>query len=183
MQDSGRRRAAGAARRQLRYNVACSLDGFIADPEGGYDWIVDDQSIDFDALYAGFDTFVMGRKTWAVMQAQGEANPLRGKRVIVASRTLAASEGVTVVRDGIETAVAALKAEASALDIWLFGGSELAGSLFAAGLVDRVEAAVMPVLLTRGIPLLPPGATQKLALVSSQSLASGIQMLAYDVVR
>nr|WP_293503730.1 dihydrofolate reductase family protein [Roseateles sp.] len=181
MQDHGRRRGASPAQRRLRYNVACSLDGFIADPDGGYDWLVEDQSIDFDALYAEFDTFVMGRKTWDVMQAQGDANPLRGKRVIVASRTLAASEGVTIVRDDIAGVVAALKAEASARDIWLFGGSELAGVLFAAGLVDRVETAVMPVLLTRGIPLLPAGATQRLALASARSLASGIQMLAYDV--
>lgn len=171
--------------RRLRYNVACSLDGFIADPHGGYDWIVDDKSIDFDALYAQFDTFVMGRKTWAVMQAQGSANPLRGRRVIVASRTLGAGQGdgVTLVRDDIVAAVAALKAEPGGRDIWLFGGSELAGALFAAGLVDRVETAVMPVLLTRGIPLLPPGTQHRLALVSAHSLASGIQMLAYDVQR
>lgn len=172
--------------RRLRYNVACSLDGFIADPDGGYDWIVDDKSIDFDALYAQFDTFVMGRKTWEVMHAMGDANPLgpaKGKRVVVASRTLAESSGVTVVRDGIEAVVAAMKAEPSARDIWLFGGSELAGALFAAGLVDRVEMAVMPVLLTRGIPLLPAGLQRKLTLVSAQGLASGIQMLVYDVQR
>ncbi len=181
--DSGERRTGGGPLRRLRYNVACSLDGFIADPHGGYDWIVEDTSIDFDALYAEFDTFVMGRKTWAVMQAMGDANPLRGRRVVVVSRTLADWDGVTVLREGIEAAVAALKAEALARDIWLFGGSELAGALFEAGLVDRVETAVMPVLLTRGIPLLPAGAQHRLALASAKSLASGIQMLAYDVVR
>lgn len=172
--------------RRLRYNFACSLDGFIADVDGGYDWIVDDKGIDFDALYAGFDTFVMGRKTWEVMQAMGEANPLgpaSGRRVIVASRTLADTAGVTVVRDGIEVVVAALKAEPSARDIWLFGGGELAAALFAAGLVDRVEPAVMPVLLSRGIPMLPTGGRHRLSLVSTDSLPSGIQLLVYDVVR
>lgn len=33
---------------QVRYNVAASLDGFIADPDGGYDWIVDEPEIDFE---------------------------------------------------------------------------------------------------------------------------------------
>lgn len=171
--------------RRLRYNVACSLDGFIADADGGYGWIVDDASIDFPALYAQFDTFVMGRKTYEVMQAQGEANPLRGRRVVVASRTLPdpADPGVRVVRDDIAAVVAALKAESSGRDIWLFGGGELASALLAAGLVDRIETAVMPVLLTRGIPLLLAGAPQRLALASAQSLPSGIQMLAYDVIR
>jgi len=171
--------------RRLRYNCAASLDGFIADPDGGYGWIVEDASIDFGALFAEFDCFVMGRKTWEVMQAQGDANPLRGKRVIVASRTLdaAAHPEVTVVRDGVATHVAALKAEAGERDIWLFGGGELASQLLEAGVVDRLEVAVMPVLLTRGIPLLPPGHPQRLSLVSARSLASGIQMLAYDVLR
>jgi len=169
--------------RRLRYNCAVSLDGFIADPDGGYGWIVEDASIDFDALFAEFDTFVMGRKTWEVMQAQGEANPLRGKRVVVASRTLQQAPGASLVRDDVAGHAAALKAEAGGRDIWLFGGSDLAGQLFEAGLVDRLEVAVMPVLLTRGIPLLPPGTAQRLSLVSARSLASGIQMLSYDVVR
>lgn len=37
---------------RIRYNVATSLDGFIASPDGTTDWIVDDASIDFAALYA-----------------------------------------------------------------------------------------------------------------------------------
>jgi dihydrofolate reductase len=52
--------------RRVRYNVAATLDGFIADPNGGYDWIVMDESIDFPALFREFDAFVMGRKTWDV---------------------------------------------------------------------------------------------------------------------
>ena len=49
--------------RRLRYQVAASLDGFIAGPNGEYDWIVMDTAIDFAALYKEFDTAVMGRKT------------------------------------------------------------------------------------------------------------------------
>ena len=117
--------------------------------------------------------------------SQGEANPLRGKRVVVASRTLQAAEhpDVTLVPENIAAHVAALKAEASGRDIWLFGGGELAGQLIEAGVVDRVEVALMPVLLRCGIPLLPPGPQQGLSLASATSLASGIQMLVYDVVR
>ncbi|MBS1192945.1 MAG: riboflavin biosynthesis protein RibD protein, partial [Nitrospirae bacterium] len=44
--------------RRLRYNVAASLDGFIAGVSGDYDWIVQDSSIDFDALFAEFDLLV-----------------------------------------------------------------------------------------------------------------------------
>ena len=57
--------------RRLRYQVAVSLDGFIAGPNGEYDWIVMDPSIDFGALFKQFDTLVMGRKTYEPLVAQG----------------------------------------------------------------------------------------------------------------
>ena len=49
--------------RRVRYSVAATLDGFIADPNGGYDWIVMDEAIDFAAIFDEFDAFVMGRKS------------------------------------------------------------------------------------------------------------------------
>jgi dihydrofolate reductase len=74
--------------RQLRYQVAVSLDGFIAGPKGEYDWIVSDPSIDFDALFREFDTAVMGRKTYEVMTAQGGTGALKGLEVVVFSQSL-----------------------------------------------------------------------------------------------
>jgi len=59
--------------RRVRYGVAMSLDGYIAGPKGEYDWIVMDPDIDFGALMSRFDTFLVGRKTYEVMLAQGEA--------------------------------------------------------------------------------------------------------------
>jgi dihydrofolate reductase len=77
--------------RRLRYQVAASLDGFIAGPDGDYDWIVMDPAIDFGALYAEFDTAVMGRKTYEVQTAQGGHGAMPGMEVIVFSRTLVAT--------------------------------------------------------------------------------------------
>lgn len=42
--------------RRIRYQVACSLDGYIAGPDGEYDWIVMDPDIDFKAHFEQFDT-------------------------------------------------------------------------------------------------------------------------------
>lgn len=50
--------------RRVRYQVACSLDGYIAAPDGGYDWIVMDPDIDFGAMFAQYDTLLMGRNTY-----------------------------------------------------------------------------------------------------------------------
>jgi dihydrofolate reductase len=170
------------AMRRLRYQVAASLDGFIAGPGGEYDWIVMDPGVDFAALYREFDTAVMGRKTYELVTAQGGHGEMPGLEVVVFSRTLAPAThpGVRIVNDDPRQVVAALKAKPGR-DIWLFGGGVLFRELLDAGLVDTVEVAVMPVLLGQGIPLLPPGEAAKLALSDQKTLPqSGIVVLAYS---
>jgi dihydrofolate reductase len=176
--------------RRLRYSVAASLDGFIADPNGGYDWIVMDDSIDFAATFAEFDSFVMGRKTWDVSAGvdpaeMGMTDMFAGSEVIVFSRTLkSARAGVTIVNtDPVET-VRALK-QKPGKDIWLFGGGSMFRTLADAGLVDTVEVGLMPVLLSQGIPLLAPGARiTGMKLDKCEALPkSGIVMLSYTIAQ
>jgi dihydrofolate reductase len=169
--------------KRLRYQVAVSLDGFIATPNGGYDWLVMDPAIDFGALYKEFDAAVMGRKTYDVGKAQGASGAIPGMDVVVFSRSLQPVEhpGVRIVNDDPADVVRELKARPGK-DIWLFGGGELFRVLLDAGLVDTVELAVMPILLGDGIPVLPPGAPATLVLGDVKRLAaSGIVVLAYSV--
>ena len=169
--------------KRLRYQVASSLDGFIATPNGGYDWLVMDPAIDFKALYSEFDTAVMGRKTYDVGKAQGASFAMPGIDVIIFSRSLvpATHKGYRITNESPADVVRALKAKPGK-DIWLFGGGELFRVLLDAGLVDTVELAVMPVLLGDGIPVLPPGASTTLVLSDVKRLASsGIVVLAYSV--
>ena len=168
--------------RRLRYQVAVSLDGFIAGPNGEYDWIVMDPTVDFAALFKEFDTAVMGRKTYDVLTGQGGDGAMPGLDVVVFSRTLPATArpGVRIFNDDPCEIVAALKAKPGR-DIWLYGGGTLFRALLDAGLVDTVEVAVVPVLLGAGVPLLPPGATTKLVLADQKTLPSGIVALSYSV--
>lgn len=172
--------------RRLRYQVATSVDGFIADPSGGFDWIVADPDIDFGSLFAQFDTAVMGRKTFLALLQQGGGITMPGLDVVVFSRTLRPADypGVTIVQSDPAESVRSLKATPGK-DIWLYGGGELFRTLLAAGLVDTVEPAVVPVLLGDGIPMLPSPAPRATLSLSNHRLypKSGIVLLEYTVSR
>ncbi len=141
--------------RSVRYSVAMSLDGYVAGPNGEVDWILMDPDIDFSALTSSFDAVLMGRKTYEAARQQGEGAGMPGLNPYVLSRSLRQADcpGVTVSDDAGKT-VTRLKA-AVGKDIWLFGGGSLFRSLLGMGLVDRVEVAMIPVLLGGGVPLLP----------------------------
>lgn len=172
--------------RRLRYSVAATLDGFIADPNEGYDWIIMDEAIDFAAMFEQFDTFVMGRKTWdvsATAEVSGVGDMFSGKEVIVFSRTLkSARPGVTILNADPAETVRALK-QKPGKDILLFGGGSMFRTLVDAALVDAIEVAVMPVLLSQGVPLIAPGArVTGMRLDKCESLPkSGIVMLSYTI--
>ena len=96
-----RARAARAPR--IRYQVAASLDGYIAAPNGEHDWIVMDPDIDFGALFAQFDTFIMGRKTF---ETAGPGSPVppgaRAKLTLAAHRIY--KSGVAMLEYTVERA-------------------------------------------------------------------------------
>src|ERR1041384_6654772 len=97
--------------RKVVYGGAMSLDGFIAGPHGEYDWIVMDPDIDFAAMSARFDTFLIGRKTFEAMLRMGNGvKTVAGIQNIVFSRPLQASEypHITVHADA-ERVVAELR--------------------------------------------------------------------------
>lgn len=171
--------------RRLRYQVAISLDGYIAGPHGEFDWIAMDPDIDFASVFAQFDTAVMGRRTFlATLQHGSGAMP--GLDVIVFSRTLRAADypAVSIVSSDPVDSLRSLKAQAGR-DIWLYGGRELFRTLLEAGMVDTVEPAVVPVLLGEGISMLPPPAARTKLSLSRHRLytKSGIMLLEYAINR
>lgn len=173
-----------AVLRRLRYQVAASLDGFIAGAKGEYDWIVRDPAIDFAAIWAQFDTVIMGRKTYEVAQAMRASLSGSSQQWVVVSATLKPEEhpGIKILSGEVIEAVAAMKSQPGK-DIWLMGGGVLFRCLLDAGLVDVVEIALQPVMLGSGVPLLPEGQRQGLRLQESKTLASGILLLSYAVLR
>lgn len=110
--------------RQIRCQLAMSLDGFIAGPKGEADWIAMDPQIDFSAIYQRYDTLLVGRQTFLTAPS---AFPIPGMQTFVLSRTLRQADypHVTILSEDCEKKVAELRNAKSEKDIWLFGGAKL----------------------------------------------------------
>jgi dihydrofolate reductase len=87
--------------RKIRYVVATSLDGYIAGPNGESDWITLDPEVDFAALWAQFDTGLMGRRTYEAARERLGETSFERIDVIVFSRTIQPQNHpqITVVSD------------------------------------------------------------------------------------
>ena len=106
--------------RQLRYSVAASLDGYIAGPNGEFDWIVIDPGIDFAAMYAGFSGLVMGRRSYDVFVATGGAvGPALPTYVYSRTEPEGERDGVTFAADAVSH-VRALKQASDGKPLWDF---------------------------------------------------------------
>lgn len=142
--------------RDLIYYVACSLDGYIADPNGSFEkfpWN-DEVVSDFFASYDWFDTVIMGRKTYDVAYLQDIVDPYPNLKTVVFSESMddVSHPNVSIERGDVLAKVKALK-EMEGKPIWLCGGGNLAGQLHEAALLDQLIVKLNPIVLGDGIPL------------------------------
>ena len=153
--------------RDVILNLAVSLDGFICDEDGGFDWIGgqgDDRAdtaarFDSDAFLTSCDTVVMGRRAYEDCGI-GHISGAAGKQFLVAAHTPRPPEGnVRFLSKDVAAEVMALKNQPGG-QIWLFGGGELASDLIRADAVDRFIVGILPVIRGGGRRLfredLPP---------------------------
>jgi dihydrofolate reductase len=189
--------------RALTYFVAVSVDGFIAGPDRadptGYWPVSEDYAEHVVAEYpetltgaaraalgvtaAGthFDTVISGRRTYEIGLAAGVTNAYPHLRHVVFSRTLGLipDPAVELIDSDPVEAVRAIKVE-SGKDIWLVGGGDLAGALYAE--IDRIVLKLSPLTLGSGVGLFGssgPFNVRGWRLVDPVVLASGAGFLTY----
>ena len=141
--------------RKIVLQLAVSLDGFIEDAQGQFDWCFVEQDYGMSEFFKRIDSTFMGRKTYELAQAMKDQVPPGFPRLkeYVFSNTLdKLEEGTRLVKGNIKKEVEKIKNE-KGKDIWLFGGADLISSLLNLKLVDEIMLAVHPVILGGGKPL------------------------------
>ncbi|WP_443191253.1 dihydrofolate reductase family protein [Pseudomonas indica] len=169
----------------LIYYVAASLDGYIARPDGRIDWLqpFEDSGEDhgYKRFYANIDGLLMGRATYEALLAMGIDWPYPGKPCIVLTRAEhlpIASSDVRLRHDLPAEAIAELET-AGCRRIWLVGGGSLAGTCYAAGLLDELVVNMVPYLLGAGIPMFATGLEHGLTLLDQRHFANGVVQMHY----
>lgn len=164
--------------RKVLLNVAVSLDGFIEDKNGAFDWCFTDQDYGMTEFMDRVDTVLFGRKSYEVM-LQYDPNLYPGKNNIVFSSTLQKAENIELVHTDPAEKVRELKAQ-QGKDIFLFGGAVLMEALMKEKLVDEMHLSIHPILLGNGKPLFISAENRtQLKLLNTKTYDSGLVQLVY----
>lgn len=169
--------------RKIVAGFAASLDGYIAGPNGEYDWIIMDKDFDFVTHMKRFDTFFIGRKTYEMI-LQSDGPPTPGIKNYVFSNTLTTvNKGDTLISGDIVQAINEIKNK-QGKDIAVFGGASLLASLLDLDLVDEMAISFIPVLLGKGIPMVDVLKEKVwLSPIEVRILSSGTIYATYNVKR
>ena len=167
-------------------HIAMSLDGKIARPDGSFDWLepYPPQEFGIEPFLADVEAIVMGRATYDVIRGFGEW-PHPGKPTFVIT-----SRPLVDPPPGVEARPADFAALAGELEgrefrrIWVEGGGQVIRGMIAAGKLDVLEMAVLPLVLGEGIPLFPAGTPGLgLRLVKCEPRTGGALHVVYEAAR
>ena len=182
---------------KLIYSAIASLDGYVEDRRGGFEWAAPDEEVHafVNDLERSAGTYLYGRRMyetmvyWETVDTDGDeagiardyAEIWRAAEKVVFSRTLetASSARTRIERHFDPAAIRELK-ESSARDLTI-GGAALAGEAMAAGLVDQCELFLCPVVVGGGKRALPDDVRVELDLMDERRFGSGVVHLRYRV--
>jgi dihydrofolate reductase len=177
---------------KLIYSAIASLDGYVADADGNFDWAAPNEEVHafVNDLERPLGTYLYGRRMYEVMvvwETLADEAPAmrdfaeiwRAADKVVYSRTLEApaSARTRIERDFDAEAIRRMKA-AAGRDLSV-GGPELAAEAIEAGLVDEIQLFLTPVLVGGGKRALPDDVRVGLELLDERRFGNGVVYLRY----
>jgi len=167
--------------RKIIFSAAMSLDGYIADEQDGYGWILGDgdhtldtlEKWDYPAFLAHIDTVLMGRRCYEL----GQHKDFKDQKVIVATHHSFDDPNVIFTQDAIKTLITLKKQNGK--DIFVFGGANLIQSLSKTDMIDEWIIGIIPIILGQGKRLFSESMGVRLNL-KKQTIDEGIVVLFYS---
>lgn len=174
--------------------IATSVDGFVADADGGVEWLeqfdgdaegadTDDSgtAAAYEEFFASVDALVMGATTYEQVCSFGDWPYADTPTYVLAHRERERASDTVEFVAGDEVAVVDRLTRLHD-HIWLVGGAAVAQSFLRHGLIDTLRVTVVPVVLGSGIPLFesdPAVEAERVDLVANRSLGGGVVELHY----
>lgn len=163
------------------YYAAVSLDGFIADSDGGVGWLDGYfiPELGFHDFMARVGTTIMGRKTFDQISGFGKW-PYQGKPgLIVTHGDLPETDAEIAKVEGLPDQIITAAKALGAGPYWVVGGANLAGQMLSAGALTRIDLFVIPELLGAGVPAFANLDRTGLELIGTQEYLKGTVRLSF----
>lgn len=166
--------------------IACSMDGYIAEDDGGIDFLFEFETptsqpdFDYEVFYNSIGALIMGGKTYR--QIAFELSPEKwlysGKPCYVYTRAKQSDDPNVTFTDLPPRSLLSNITDQVEGDIWLLGGGEIVKMFLEQNLIDRYYVYLMPVLLGSGVPLFPAGFPKtRLALESVRAIGEIVEVV------
>jgi len=179
-------------KRKIIVYISTRSDGFIARPDGSFDWLDRPRpkgNYGMDAFYKSIDTTLRDRETYNLaldFQKRGVAGTAFDTKV--KNYVFTRSQPQSAPPVGVEFVIEPIKAFATRLrekkgkDIWMMGGAGIIASFLDEGEIDEFIIHVIPKFIGEGVPLIAPSSrTAPLKLISSTKFTDGVVKLHYAV--
>jgi dihydrofolate reductase len=184
--------------RKLTYYVASTVDGFIAGPDGSWEFFPVEgehladlsvrypeaipthvrQAIGVDPANVGFDTVLVGRRTYQPALDIGVTSPYAHLKQYVFARGLTSTDPEVEIVDGDPIPLLRKLKHEHGLGIWLCGGGNLAHQLLDE--IDELVLKLYPIVIGEGIPLFAgPFQVNNYTLAESHTYGNGVMLLTY----
>ncbi|HYN91744.1 MAG TPA: dihydrofolate reductase family protein [Thermoleophilaceae bacterium] len=183
---------------RCQYYLAQSLDGYLAESDGGLDWLLrfgGEDEIDasaatdgaYDRFFADVGALAMGSATYEfILRSEPGSWPYAGTPSwVFSSRKLPQPERAEIrfASGPVGPVHEEMRAAAGERNVWIVGGGDLAMQFADEGLLDELHLTIVPVVLGAGIPTIPRRLRQRLRLAGTRPFRNGMVELRYELVR